>query len=194
MKLRTLNILAATLQLLLCIGMTVWLVSRFGEPSPIPFAVSLDTVVIMLVLFTFITFLFHVIYAIGIGRYQQNVDNGHNWMRWVEYTMTASIMIWIIAISSGIQDTGLLVLVVSMSALCMLCGLLADWVETRSHKIWITLAGWVFIIIGYSVIIYSFVDTVNNAPVDVPDFVYAIVISMCLLYMSYMFVIFFTCL
>lgn len=185
MKLRTMNIIAASIQFLLCAGMIGWLVSRFGDPSPIPFAVSLDTVVIMLILFTFVTCAFHTMYAIGVGHYSKNVDAGKNWMRWIEYSITASIMIWIIAVSSGVQDTGLFIFIVSMSVLCMLCGLMSEQVTSRSRKLWVTFAGWLFIIVAYSVIIQQFVENVNNSPVDVPGFVYAIVISMCIMYMSF---------
>jgi hypothetical protein len=185
MKIRNLNISAACLQLLLCIGMISWLISRFGEPSPLPLAVSLDSIVIMLIVFTFATFIFHLLYALNVGNYDANVESGTNWMRWVEYTITASIMIWVIAISSGVRDTGLLVFIVSMSVLCMLCGLLSEHLTNGSHKIWITLVGWAAIITAYSFIIMKFVENVNNSPNEIPGFVYAIISSMCIMYMSF---------
>jgi hypothetical protein len=184
-KLRNMNIGAGLLQALLCIGILIWLFSQWGEESTFRLGVSLNTVVIMLAVFTAITCLFHTLYAIGVGKYTQNVQSGKNWMRWLEYSITASIMLWIIAVSSGVTSPGLQVLVVVMSILCMLCGLLSEQTNSAVVKRWATIIGWLFIAVGYSVVILKFADNVNSTDVSIPGFVYAIVIGMCIMYMSF---------
>lgn len=185
LKLRGMNIGATILQSILSIVMLIWLLSRWGEKSPIPLSVSLDAVIVMLIVFTLVTAIFHLLYAIRVGQYTQNIEKGKNWMRWLEYSITATIMLWVIAISSGVQDISWQVIIIVCSVLCMLCGLWSERSDTKRSKIWITLLGWAFIILGYGLVIYTFIDTVRQSPVGVPGFVYAIVIGMCIFYMSF---------
>lgn len=186
LKLKPLNIGAATLQGVLCLTMVIWLISRAGEDSPLPLPVPLDHIVIMLILFTLITCIFHVLYALDFANYDNNVTGGNNWMRWVEYSMTASIMLWVIAVSSGVHDDAEQLLIVLLSVFCMGCGALTEFNQYWEKMI--TLLGWFFIIVAYSMIISAFIDNVNSAPVGVPGFVYVIVIGMCAMYMSFGFI------
>lgn len=50
-----------------------------------------------------------------------------NWMRYIEYSISASVLLVAIALIAGISDADLLLCICIMCAACMLMGLVADW-------------------------------------------------------------------
>lgn len=64
----------------------------------------------MLIAFFLITGSFHLFYYIGDksgGEYQRVIQGQNNYYRWIEYSITSTLMLYIIALVSGVKDTGI---------------------------------------------------------------------------------------
>jgi len=66
---------------------------------------TLTTVEILAVSFFFITAIFHGYYFLtGHGRYPSMIGKKNNFVRWIEYGISSTIMIYIIAMMAGVKD------------------------------------------------------------------------------------------
>ena len=65
---------------------------------------SFTTVQVLLVAFFYITALFHLIYATS-PLYTSLIKNNNNWIRWIEYSITSTLMIYILALICTVKDT-----------------------------------------------------------------------------------------
>lgn len=142
-----------------------------------------------------------VFQSINICR-KEYKDNKTNWLRFIEYSISASIMLILIALVNGIFDQSIIALIAVSCAACQLCGLVAEQImdiqkyvkdkelnERLDTVRWIShLIGWLLIITAYA-IIFRYYDTSNrNSDGQAPDFVTAIVISIFILFSSFGFV------
>lgn len=127
------------------------------------------------------------------GWYERNLLAGINIARWVEYSVSASIMILLICLLNGINNLYALIAIFGVNASMILFGLLMEKVnQGRDTVIWWPfvfgcIAGivpWIAIVIG---LFTAATDstTVNGVPMNpdgVPGFVYGIVISLFVLF------------
>ena len=122
-------------------------------------------------------------------RYSDMISNGKNPLRFVEYSISASIMLMIIAMINGIIDIHLLFCIAVLTASCQLCGLVVEYIEDVNMK-WINhLNGWLTFCAAYWCITRAFIASAEAVDgVSPPDFVYAIVLILFLLYASFGFV------
>ena len=181
MQLRSINISCACVQALLCTLSIIWLILQWKKPSTISnLEVSTEAVVCTLIVFTSITCLFHSLYASGRFDYMKRVQNGRNTLRWLEYSITATMMMWIISVCSGVKGICLPTLSALGAFLCMLCGFLSDFLP-KKHERLITAFGWIFIIASFSIVISQFSKISSTAP----GFIWCIVVILTLLYMSF---------
>jgi hypothetical protein len=209
MTLRVLNYTAGCIQLILCTFLVIWLVMLMHDDDPsVSFdvgeyngrrgvrtqgQVSLNAIVSMLIAFSFITGLVHIFaYARAGPSYQNDVEKGNNWKRWVEYAITATIMIIVIALVSGTGSIDTLILLATSSICCMLCGLMSE-ATARSNKqvsMLSTVVGWILMVAAFSVILRRFSSIYQQSSEDensegIPGFVWGIIVSMTILYMVF---------
>jgi len=101
---------------------------------------------VLIVAFVLITALFHL--GLGLDRrgwYAQNIDNGCNPFRWLEYGITASIMLLIIAFSFGLREFNTLLVIFALNALVMCQGYLVEVLieaERRGAAWVVTVTSW----------------------------------------------------
>jgi hypothetical protein len=82
---------------------------------------------LLVVAFLFLSALAHTTIATVLyGRYKDHLANGMNPYRWYEYSISASVMIVVIAALSGIADIGVLLSLFALTALMNLFGLLME--------------------------------------------------------------------
>jgi len=121
--------------------------------------------------------------------YQENLRRGMNPARWWEYSISASIMVVLIAQVTGISDVGALVAIFGTNAAMIFFGLLMERVNRPDGPV-----DWAPFILGciagavpWLVIAYQFVGAADRAPVGEgpPAFVYGIVISLFVLFNSF---------
>lgn len=118
------------------------------------------------------------------GWYLANLGRGRNYARWIEYSLSASLMIVLIAMLSGISDAAALVALFGVNASMILFGLLMEHTEQPGKADWLpfwfgSIAGIVpWIAIG----IYFVSPGTDATP---PGFVVAIFVSLFLFFNSF---------
>lgn len=139
--------------------------------------------------FPLITALFHLMIGFGPGllssvqdQYLRDVmSNKGNYLRWLEYSITASLMTWVILQLSGVTNVFLLIMAGPVANIALQCqGYLQEKFRTRSYVP--TIVGWLIFSAQWAVILsYFFVAITSERPPDAPNvpwFVYSIVIGL----------------
>jgi len=145
----------------------------------------------LIITFFAITAGFHLLYALNPGNiYTNAIKAGNNYLRWIEYGISATIMIVIIALLSGVKEIGNYVLLVVSSLAIMSTG---QWFETATGK-----SKWIPILVGFLVMggvfwtIFSAfrrrLKEANAAGFKVPTWLYLVVFVMFGFYASFGFV------
>lgn len=166
---------------------------QLGASEPM-FNVPVYVIVIPLLLFTLITGGVHIFYARSGPGYQARVRRGINSMRWVEYSITATIMLLVVAMTSGVASFDALLLMTISTMCCMICGYISEQTAISKRKVSIlsTIVGWLLLVGVFSIIIrrfYSIVSqTSGNGEEGPPSWVWGIVIGMTLLFTSFGFI------
>ena len=117
-------------------------------------------------------------------RYERDLLRGLNVARWVEYAISASVMIVAIAMLVGIYDIGALLMLFSLVALMNLLGLVMEvHNQTTPRTDWLSfwigaLAG----IVPWAVIAISFWASSTYGGGQIPAFVYWIYVSIFLFF------------
>lgn len=123
-----------------------------------------------------------------------------NPLRFIEYSISASIMLVLIALVNGIFDQSIIILLAVSCAACQLCGLVSEQLLHlyKVHKndtdlsnhlkvlAWVAhITGWLLILTAYA-IIFRYYDISNrNSDGQAPEFVTIIVISIFVLFSSF---------
>lgn len=107
-----------------------------------------------------------------------------NPLRWIEYSITASLMTWVICQLSGITNVLTLVMVAVVGNVALqLQGYVMETMnigKTRGSANWVPIViGW-FIFVGQWVIILVYFITAASSSPDIPWFVYVIVFGLLL--------------
>jgi hypothetical protein len=145
----------------------------------------------LVAVFLFLAALDHLLMAApGIWHwYVNNLRRGINYARWWEYTFSASIMIVLIALITGVSDTGAIIAIVGANIAMIFFGLDMEIVNrNRDNVNWSPfLFGCVAGIVPWIVIAFQFIGTETRLPegMSVPGFVYGIVISLFILFNSF---------
>ena len=155
------------------------------------------------VAFFFITGIFHSIYAItNCGCYDKMIRNQNNSLRWIEYSITATLMIRIIALQAGVRDEDTLSLITVNTVGVMLQGQIVESTLANNklddkQKMTIFIAsiiGWILMISNFYIIVNTFInldkdiDKFNCKDVSIPDFVVWIIITQLIFYASFGFI------
>ena len=130
---------------------------------------------------------------------------GTHWLRFVEYSISASVMIMGIALQIGIMDVWMHVALFSLSWITMMCGLVAEQlmgvaidIGQENPKLigldvvrWVVhIMGWVPQIVIYTILLTYFYKSQNtcefpNTENVAPDFVYAIIYTEMILFSGF---------
>jgi hypothetical protein len=133
---------------------------------------------IMVAVFLLLSAFAHFIIAApgSFGWYVNNLKKGINYARWIEYSLSASLMIVLIAMLCGVYDLGALLMAFFLTGVMNLCGLVMEAHNQTTPKTnWTSF--WVGCIAGIApwvaIAIYFFGSLAKSAN-GVPGFVYAI--------------------
>ena len=110
--------------------------------------------------------------------YEANLSRGRNPFRWIEYSLSASIMNFQIAALAGMLEIQALVCVAVLTGLCQLGGALEERYGSSPE---VRLLGFLPFTLAWCLIMLNFITNVQDAARTVPDFVYAIVIVLFIL-------------
>lgn len=117
------------------------------------------------------------------GWYRRNLERNRNHARWIEYSVSASIMIVLIAMLTGISDVAALLALFGVNASMIWSGLLQERYEEPGGGL---LPFWLGCLAGavpwVAIAIYLFSPGNDASP---PGFVYAIFVSLFLFFNSF---------
>src|SRR4030043_1082062 len=129
-----------------------------------------------------------IISTVYYKNYQQNLSKGINKARWFEYAFSASLMIVLIGMLSGIYDLSSLLMMFGLVAIMNLCGLLMELYNQGKEQVnWASfIVGCIAGIIPWIVIaIYFWAAEINGSSNNIPTFVYWIFVSIFLFFNSF---------
>jgi Heliorhodopsin len=111
------------------------------------------------------------------GWYNRNLARDRNYARWIEYSLSSSIMIVLIAMLTGISEVTALGALFAANAAMILFGLLMEHYETPGHPNWLSyLFGCLVGVVPWLLIaVYLVGPGVDASP---PAFVYGIFFSL----------------
>lgn len=119
-----------------------------------------------IVFFYLFTALSHIIYAnIWSTGYLTAIDQHHNPLRWVEYSVSSTIMIYVVSIVSGLRDLSAIIPILGANAGTMYTGYIAEEAirkgDFQAAKNAIQL-GWILQIFIYATIFIRFIKQIQN--------------------------------
>lgn len=125
--------------------------------------------------------------------YERNLLRGINIARWVEYSISASIMILLIGLLNGINNLYAMMAIFGVNASMILFGLVMEKVNMGRDEVtwWPFTFGCIAGIVPWIAIVFALVTAatdntmINGVPANpdgVPPFVYGIVVSLFLLF------------
>ena len=131
--------------------------------------------------FAFLSALFHFLIAtVGYRTYLGELQRGRNRFRWMEYSLSSTLMIVLIALTTGVTDLAAVIAIAFANVSMILFGWIMEMVNDRDGDTWWTpfwfgcIAGigpWVAIV-GY--LIFNVTQEGAQGP---PGFVYGIIVS-----------------
>jgi hypothetical protein len=121
-------------------------------------------------------------------RYKAGLKLNHNYFRWVEYSLSSSVMIWLIAQLTGVSDFAALVGIFSVNASMIFFGALQEKYESPGNGqglpfIFGSMTGIVpWLIIG----LYT-VQPGGESAAEIPGFVYGIIVALFIFFNTFAF-------
>jgi hypothetical protein len=117
-------------------------------------------------------------------KYVEHLKNGMNPYRWYEYSISASLMIVIIAMLTTIYDFGTLLALFTLTAVMNLMGLMMELHNQKTEKTnWTSYTiGCIAGIVPWIVIFISLIGGTSTSGESVPDFVIAIFVTIAIFF------------
>jgi hypothetical protein len=204
-RLRIYNLVAGSLHLLQAVGFAIVLAMLStqvlfpvtadylaGPPGfPIPpervtvFEVNIG---IGVVAFLGLSAFFHFLISspMFFGRYKNGLLQNRNYFRWAEYSLSSSIMIWLILAINGVTDIGALFAVFAVNAAMILFGALQEkYEQPGTGKLLPFIFGSMVGIVPWILILIYFLRPGTTSDVSAPGFVVGIVISLFLFFNTF---------
>ena len=195
--LRRYNVIAGALHLVQAI-LVVVLSNDFGLPVTAsylagpPGTAPSDTVTLFdtpvglgVAAFFLLSAFFHFLVAspAGFTRYIAGLAAGHNYYRWVEYSISSSIMIVLIAQLTGIADVVALLAIFGVNASMILFGWLQEKYQQPGDGGWVPfIFGCIAGIVPWLGVVIYVVAPGSTSGAEPPGFVYGIIISLFLFF------------
>lgn len=156
-----------------------------GTPPSDPVVLFDSRVAVGVALFFGLSALFHFLVALPPfnRRYAAGLVAQHNYFRWVEYSLSSSIMIVLIAQIVGISDAAALIALFGVNASMILFGWLQEKYESPGNGGWVPfIFGCIAGIVPWLAVLLYVVAPGARLDVEPPAFVYGIVISLFLFF------------
>jgi hypothetical protein len=113
------------------------------------------------------------------GRYSAGLKKNRNYFRWVEYSLSSSVMIWLIAQLTGISDFSALVAIFAVNASMIFFGALQEKYETPGNGQGLPfIMGSITGIVPWILIGVYTLQPGSTSAAEVPGFVIGIIISL----------------
>ncbi len=133
--------------------------------------------------FLLLSAIFHFVIAspIGFKRYAAELRRGRNRFRWVEYALSSTLMMILIALVTGITDLAALLAIAFVNASMILFGWIMEMVNAPDRSTWWT-PFWFGCIAGIgpwtAIVAYIVANVTRDGADGPPGFVYGIIFSL----------------
>jgi hypothetical protein len=122
-------------------------------------------------------------------RYQHGLKNNINVFRWVEYSFSSSLMIFLIAQITGISNYGALIGIVGVNASMILFGWLQERYVEPGGGDWLPfIFGCIAGIMPWLIVLISVLSPNSPSNATPPGFVYGIIVSIFILFNTFAYV------
>jgi len=202
-SLRKLNIIAGIFHFILA-GIVLALSNDFSLPVTAsylagpPGSIFTDPITLLnirtgyaVALFLGLSSLFHFIVASKwfFARYANGLKKNINVFRWVEYSFSSSLMIFLIAQITGISNYGALIGIVGVNASMILFGWLQEKYVKPGSGDWLPfIFGCIAGVIPWLVVLISVLSPNSPSDATPPAFVYGIIVSIFVLFNTFAYV------
>ena len=162
-----------------------------GPPGTVysePIIVFETPLALMVALFLGLSAVAHFIVASPqfFGRYGKGLEEKRNYFRWVEYSISSSVMIVLIAQVSGVTDISALISIFGVNSSMILFGWLQEKYETPGNGGWVPfIFGCITGIVPWVVLAFHVLAIGGTSDAKAPGFVYGIVITIFILFNSF---------
>ena len=134
--------------------------------------------------FLFLSAIFHwLVASLGAGRYRDQLSRGQNQFRWIEYALSSSVMIVLIALLTGITNVVALLALFGVNAGMIFFGAVQERYEEPGGSLW---PFWLGVVLGavpwIAITIYLISPGSDAQP---PGFVYGIFFSLFAFFNSF---------
>jgi hypothetical protein len=206
-RLRNYNVIAGFLHLLQAAGLSFVLTLLDNQilfPATIDYPTGppgvdlpIETVVLFevnigagVVGFLLLSAIFHFIISSPwfFGRYSAGLKQNHNYFRWVEYSLSSSVMIWLIAQLTGVSDFAALAGIFAVNASMIFFGALQEKYETPGNGKGLPfIMGSMTGIVPWLIIILYTIQPGSTNAAEVPGFVYGIIVALFIFFNTFAF-------
>jgi hypothetical protein len=158
--------------------------STFADPITLLDAPIGLTVAIFLGLSAFFHFL--VASPQSFNRYSAGLALNRNYFRWVEYSISSSVMIVLIALICGVSDIAAIVAIFGVNASMILFGWLQEKYENPGNGGWLPfIFGCIAGIVPWLALVFYVFAIGGPGDTKAPAFVYGVVISIFILFNTF---------
>ena len=120
------------------------------------------------------------------GRYSTGLAQQRNYFRWVEYSISSSVMIVLIAQVTGVSDITSLISIFGVNAAMILFGWLQEKYETPGNGGWLPfIFGCIAGIVPWVALMFYVFSIGGVGDTSAPSFVYGIVLSIFIFFNSF---------
>lgn len=133
------------------------------------------------VAFLFLSAFFHFLISWpGVfARYANGLKQNHNYFRWTEYSLSSSVMIWLIAQLTGINNAGALFAIFAVNASMIMFGALQEKYEKPGNKKFLPfIFGSMTGVVPWIIILIYTLQPGSTSAAEVPGFVIGIIVSL----------------
>lgn len=121
--------------------------------------------------------------------YEAMVARGTNHMRFVEYAFSASVMLVCIALLTGVRDSNVLLGIVALCAATQMIGMVVEELHVVGAQLWsihvLHVLAWGTMVSSYGLVARHFFTALSQNTATPPTYVYVIIVSIFVLYMSF---------
>ncbi|MEO6873810.1 MAG: heliorhodopsin HeR [Opitutaceae bacterium] len=188
------HLVQAVLMLVLSNGFTLPITRTFlnGPPGTVPVTTTFLDVRLgpAVAIFLFLAAFDHLLMAApGINeRYNRMLGERRNDFRWIEYSISASLMIVLISMICGVSDFGALLAIAGVNACMLFFGLLMERYNrtTGSERDWLPYVyGCIAGAVPWVIIAFEIGFSIELSKNSIPGFVYGIILSLFIFFNSF---------
>jgi len=159
----------------------------FGEPGDPKITIKDELLKVFIVLIFLITSFFHLFYYRS-EEYINEINKGYNRYRWLEYSITSTLMIFVLCIISSVKEYYAVFTICALNIVLMSMGFFLEQSDKRQVKIIALIVGFFALATIFSIIYASLIYNIQRAEdlgFDIPSWVKFVVFPMMLWWVSF---------